>query len=50
MRLYPHAPVTFRHTVAFAVLIVVAALVGCGWGWLTTGGLLSIAARIGEGR
>ena len=30
-----------------AVLVTVAALVGCGWGWLTSGGLLRVAAEIG---
>lgn len=31
-----------------AVAVVVAALVGCGWGWLASGGLLGIAEQIGE--
>jgi hypothetical protein len=32
----------------WAVLIVVAALVGVSWGWLASGGLLRLAERIGE--
>ena len=44
----PHALVTARTVRAATVLLVCLAL-GIGWGWLVSGGLLGVAAGMGEG-
>lgn len=33
-----------------AAIVAVAALIGCGWGWLVSGGLFRLAEAIGEWR
>lgn len=47
-----HAPQSQRGVRAASVVLVllVAVLLGLGWGWLASGGLTQIAAEIGEWR